>query len=447
MDKFRWYVSFFDRFKYNVQLKGECRTCGLFVSKICFESRGVVVILLVFGTGDGGSTPLGTIFLIEVAVPMENVLVVGVNTRPVACSLKKLGCTVYSSDYFGVMDLHPCVDQYRSVLSQEPYQSCGNFTENFNPDDIKELAADFIPEADSIICLAGVSPKIFPKSKIIGNGSVEDVDDKYLLYQKLKGKFNFPLTFNVSDMDEAVEIAGDYPEKNFLIKPVHGSGGYGIRELDGEGDVDFTNFILQERLTGLSLSASVLSTGSQSQTILTSRQIIGDARLCQRQPYGYCGNIAPLTDGNVIQEISESAEQIVDYLKLVGSNGVDFILQDDQLYVVEVNPRIQGTMECAELSLNINMAEAHIRACQGDLMDVPRPTSFAVKMVVHARERSQVGELDFEGVYDLPAENVIIEEGEPVATVVTSSRVREDAVYSAGKKVEDVYGNLKSLSF
>jgi hypothetical protein len=63
-------------------------------------------------------------------------------------------------------------------------------------------------------------------------------------------------------------------------------------------------------------------------------------------------------------------------------------------------------------------------------------------MIVHARERSQVGKIDFKGVYDLPAENVIIEEGEPVATVVNSSRILEDAVYSTRKQVDAVYCNL-----
>jgi predicted ATP-grasp superfamily ATP-dependent carboligase len=380
---------------------------------------------------------------------MENILVAGINTRPVACSLKKLGYTVYSADYFGVMDLKPCVDQYRSILSQEPYQSCGNFKERFKSGEVEEMAADFLGEADSVICLAGVSLDTFPKGKIMGNKSVEDADDKLRLYQKLKNKFNLPLTFDVSDIGEAVEIARNYPDKDFIIKPVQGSGGYGIRELgklerelsEGE-DIDFKNFLLQEKLIGLNLSSSVLATGSESRTILTSQQIIGDKDLCQKEPYGYCGNIAPLTDGDIAEEISKAAEELIDYLKLIGSNGVDFILNDDGLFVIEVNPRIQGTMECAEQSLNINMAEAHIRACQGDLMDVPQPSSFAVKMIVHAREQSQVGKLDFKDVYDLPAENVIIEEGEPVVTVISSSRVLEDAVYSARKRVEDVYSNL-----
>lgn len=378
---------------------------------------------------------------------MENILVAGINTRPVACSLKKLGCTVYSADYFGVMDLKPCVNQYRSILTQEPNQSCGKFTDKFNSRDIEELAVDFIDDVDSVICLAGVSVEYFPKNKIIGNKSTEEVDNKYFLYKKLKDKFNFPMTFNVSDIGEAGEITGNYPDKDFIVKPIHGSGGYGIRKLVDMEDVDFTDFILQEKLTGLNLSASVLATGSQSRTILTSRQIIGDTRLHQREPYGYCGNIAPLidgniTNGNIADQISELAEGIIDYLKLIGSNGVDFMLQNGELYVIEVNPRIQGTIECTELSLNINMAEAHIKACQGILIDIPEPSKFAVKMIVHARERSQVEKLNFKEVYNLPAENVIIEEGEPVVTVVSSNKVLEDAMYSARNKVMDVYKNL-----
>lgn len=366
----------------------------------------------------------------------------GINTRPVACSLKKLGYTVYSADYFGAMDLKPCVNQYKSILSQEPYQSCGNFTDKFKSREVEELAADFIQEADSVICLAGVSLENFPKGKIMGNRSVEDVDDKLRLYRKLENKFSLPLTFDVSDMGEAVEIAGNYPDKDFIIKPVQGYGGYGIREVSEVEDIDFTNFLLQEGLTGLNLSASVLATGSESRSILTSQQIIGDTSLCQREPYGYCGNIAPLKDVDMAEEISDVAEEIVTYLKLIGSNGVDFILKDDELYVIEVNPRIQGTIECAELSLNINVVEAHMEACQGNLMDVPLPERFGVKMIVHARERSQVGKLDFEGVYDLPDENVIIEEGEPVVTVICSDKVLENAIYSAKKQVGNVYVNL-----
>ena len=46
---------------------------------------------------------------------MENILVLGANTRPIACSLKNIGYNVYSSDYFGCIDLKKCVTNFKSV--------------------------------------------------------------------------------------------------------------------------------------------------------------------------------------------------------------------------------------------------------------------------------------------------------------------------------------------
>ena len=377
---------------------------------------------------------------------------VGVNTRGLACSLKKLGFTVYSADYFGVIDLKSCVARYKSVLSQKPYQSCGKFTETFNPDDVEKLAREFMDNSDFIICLAGVSPEHFREKKVMGNYMVGEVDDKYRLYQKLHNKFPFPATFMISDIGEAVEIANNHPEKSFILKPRTGSGGYGIQELanmvefDGVGeDFDLSGYFLQEKLAGQNLSASVLSTGTESQTILTSQQIIGDMNLNQKQQFGYCRNITPYIGREINNELMDISEEIINQLSLIGSCGVDFILKKNELNVIEVNPRIQGTMECAELSLNINMAEAHIKACQGTLMDIPYPERFAVKMIVHAPERSQTGNLNFLDVFDLPAANVIIEESEPVATVITSGRILEDTIYSAHKTVKMVYNDLNPV--
>ena len=377
---------------------------------------------------------------------METVLVIGANTRSMACSLKKLGYTVYSTEYFGTLDLKPCVNRYKSILSQKPGKSCGKFTEKYRSEDIEKLATGFVDEVDLIICLAGVSPDNFPKDKIVGNKSVKDIDDKYQLYKKLRNKFNFPLTFKVSDIGETEEIISSFPDKNFIIKPRNGSGGYGIRKLDEVNhDIDFSNCILQEEIDGLNISTSVLSTGKESKTILTSQQIIGDVTLGQKEPYGYCGNITPFTDYDDYTQLKDLSENIISDLSLVGSNGVDFIVNQDGLHVVEVNPRIQGTMECAELSLNINLAEAHIKACQGHLLEVPPPSSFAVKMVVHAREPSLVGNLNLPGVHDLPNHGVIIEKGEPMVTVINSGQIREDTIYQARRLVQRVYSTMKPV--
>jgi predicted ATP-grasp superfamily ATP-dependent carboligase len=402
-----------------------------------------VVILLVFGTGDGGSTPLGTTSLNFIGNSMENILVVGVNTRSVASSLKKLGYNIYSADYFGTCDLQECVNEYKSILKQKTYQSCGYFTENFNSGCLDELAKDFVDSSDYVICLAGAFPENYPKKKIIGNKTVEDIENKYKLYKRLKNEFNLPKTFYVSDMGEACEIINNYPDKKFILKPINGSGGYGIKNWEKKDEfIDLKEFILQELIEGLNISVSVLSTGSQSHTILTSEQIIGEVNLGQKEVYGYCGNIAPLLDD---KGAAMMGEDVINFLSLMGSNGVDFILRNDDLFLIEVNPRLQGTLECAEASLGINMMNAHMEACNGVMMDVPTPKKFAVKMIIHNRERSLVGDLRFKGIHDIPLENVIIEKGEPLVTVIDSKRVLEDAVYSAEKQVSSVYSSLKPL--
>lgn len=431
-----------------------------------------MVILLVFGTGDGGSTPLGTIFILKgnhillKGDHMENILLVGVNTRAVACSLKKLGYTVYSSDYFGTMDLRSCADRVQSVLDQKPESSCGKFTQRFNPQLIRDMALEMVDDAYGIICCAGSSPSWFPSHKIIGNRDIGGVEDKFSLYQKLKKHFRVPETYLPADIHEAVEIVSNAPGKKFILKPRSGAGGYGVRILedknigllknidlgllkDMDPEQDPTNIIrelssdeciLQEFVDGENISASVLSTEDEARTILTSTQIIGDTKLGQMEPFGYCGNTVPYIGD---MEISELAQKVVTHLSLIGSNGVDFMARNGELYVIEVNPRLQGTFECAELSLGMNMAEAHLEACQGHLVEVPAPHSFAVKMVVHALQSSTVGNLNFPGVCDLPRPGVIIERGEPLVTVLSSGQLREDVIYTARKLVGKVYNSVK----
>jgi len=388
---------------------------------------------------------------------MENILVVGANTRPIACSLKSIGYNVYSVDYFGCQDLKTSVTDFRSLLSQKPFHSCGIFSQKFDSEALLEMAAEFFECSDSIIYSSGVSPLKFPKHKLIGNRHVNTVENKYKLYKHLlkrfEGVFKLPETYLVSDLQDAHETADASEAEKFLLKPLEGSGGVGIRNLDMiDHNADIREAILQEIVEGHDVSASVLSTGDEATTILTTQQLIGNKWLGQKESYGYCGNIAPYTEKTSKSTIrtdnksfEEVAEEVAEDLKLIGSNGVDMIIKNGDVYVIEVNPRIQGTFEVSEVALGINLAKAHIMACEGDLIDVPEPKKFAVKMIVFAKKRSAVGNLNMNGLNDIPTPNVIIEEGEPVSTVLTSGKILEDTIYSAKRVVNGVYENLKPI--
>jgi predicted ATP-grasp superfamily ATP-dependent carboligase len=49
------------------------------------------------------------------------------------------------------------------------------------------------------------------------------------------------------------------------------------------------------------------------------------------------------------------------------------IIKNGEVYVIEINPRFQGTFEASEAALGINMAQAHIMACEGELIEIPYP--------------------------------------------------------------------------
>jgi hypothetical protein len=370
---------------------------------------------------------------------METILVTGVNTRAVACSLKQLGYEVYSVDYFGVTDLENCTDLSRPIMKQKAGISCGYFQRDFNPLDLKKEALNLMDRVDQVICLSGSSPSDFPASKVCGN--ISPFDDKALLYQALKNDFQLPITYMPGSLEEAREITRQYPDKKFILKPKYGAGGYGVREWDDPENWS-VDWLLQEYLFGENISASVLSTGKEARTIITSKQIVGDKNLGQKEPFGYTGNITPYC-GHI--DIMELAEMVITRLGLVGSNGVDFIAKDGEMYILEVNPRIQGTFECVEKSLGINMAEAHIEACKGNMVFIPTPLKFAVKMVIHAQQRSMVGNINFRSIHDLPLEGVIIESGEPVATVLNSDHVMENALHKAYLGLFKVYENLSPI--
>ena len=372
---------------------------------------------------------------------MENVLVVGTNTRPVACSAKKMGHTVYSVDYFCTSDLVKCSDYLRCILTQLPYESCGNYADKYDQSLLQKYANEVVDDVDFISCSSGAVPENFPKSKVVGNKKIMHVENKYNLYKLLKNKFRVPETFLVSSYQEAAEIANSYEDKRFIVKPIIGAGGKDIRRFEETTEnSDFSRFMLQEVIEGKSISASVLSTKNEAKTILTSRQIIGNSQLGQPDEFAYCGNIAPYTNDT---EIKNAAEEVISELSLVGSNGVDMIERDGEIFIIEANPRFQGTLECTEEVLGINMFDAHFKASNGTIIDIPEPNGYAVKMVVFAKWRSIAGDLNIEGVYDIPEKNVIIEKDEPAATVVTGGDTIYNAINNAQKIVNKVYQGLE----
>ena len=385
---------------------------------------------------------------------MKKLLLIGIDTRSMLNSALKLDYDIYSTSYFSTADT-PHIKNQKVILKEEDGESCGIFEDEFNNRHLLEVSQDYIDEVDYIIPISGVSPSDFSRSdrkKILGNTDVGDIEDKYRFHTEIKDEFLTPETFSVSDIDEAYEINDNHPNTKFILKPVKGSGGYDINLLDNDREIQFNDneFILQEYVSGINLSSSVLSNENESKTIVNTRLLTMDD-FKKNQSFIYVGNIVPLTGKSILakvknidqinEEMRDASENIAEKFNLIGSNGIDYILNENGLYVIEVNPRLQGTFECVERTLGINMLDAHIRACQGEIIQVPKAKRYSYKRIIYSPTRMKYEKIDLDNIYDLPHIGSITEKSEPLLTIIDEDENFEklfEKVELASEKVNNI---------
>ncbi|MEE0901723.1 MAG: ATP-grasp domain-containing protein [Methanobrevibacter sp.] len=362
---------------------------------------------------------------------MEKLLLIGIDTRSMLNSALKLNFEVYSTSYFSTSDT-PQIQNQKIILNESDGESCGIFEDQFDSKNILEISKDYLDEVDYIIPISGVSPSDFPnrfKKKILGNRDIKNIANKFNFYNEIKDEFLTPMTFSINDVDEAIEINKNYSDKQFILKPLQGSGGYDINLLDNETSIQINDgeYILQEYVNGISLSSSVLATESDAKTIVNTR-LLTEHDFGIDDSFIYIGNIMPLTSESIMSDVNdidkinetmnETSKNLARKFNLIGSNGVDYILNENGLYVIEINPRLQGTFECVEKSLGINMLDAHIQACQGKLIEIPKPKYYSYKKIVYSPTRMKYQKIDLDNIYDLPHIGSITEKSEPLLTII-----------------------------
>ncbi len=386
---------------------------------------------------------------------MKKLLLIGIDTRSMLNSALKLNYDIYSTSYFSTSDT-PQIKNQKIILNESEDESCGIFEEEFNARNLIDLSQDFIDEVDYIIPISGVSPGEFKKSdqkKILGNRNVGDVENKYEFYKKIRNDFLTPLTFSVNDIDEAIEINENYNDTQFILKPLQGSGGYDINLLNNDSNIQINKgeFILQEYVKGISLSSSVLSTKSEAKTVINTR-LLTESDFGNKSSFIYIGNILPLTSQSIMADVNdiddinktmnETSENLMRRFNLIGSNGVDYILNKNGLYVIEINPRLQGTFECVELSLGINMLDAHIKACKGELIKIPPVKNYSYKKIIYSPARMKYEKIDLDNIYDLPHICSITEKSQPLLTIID----KDEDFEKLYKKVESASEKVNSIA-
>ncbi len=204
--------------------------------------------------------------------------------------------------------------------------------------------------------------------------AIEKVSNKMTTYEVLKKRgLVAPETVVMSLHDDVGRIKQATKELSFplVFKPISEVGCCGLSVVkDGRQIAAATkkiaresssnHFIVQELVQGVSVSASVISTGKKALPVTLNKQIVTLASPYEESSYN--GGIVPF-DHVLEKEALQAAQTAVESIGgLRGYIGVDMVLTKDGPVVIEVNPRLTTSFVGLGRAVSFNPAQAIIDA-------------------------------------------------------------------------------------
>ncbi|MHA1294194.1 MAG: ATP-grasp domain-containing protein [Promethearchaeota archaeon] len=407
-----------------------------------------------------------------------SILVVGFNSRPLAYSLNKAGYNVFAVDFFGDLDLYPHVKDSIIVINRL------NSNYNLIKDKYDKFLAKFTLEMlkkyknfnffligsglDDAYKIREFIYKEFEKENpniLNVNNSIEAIRkardiDKIYEFLKFKG-YKIPFSYSF-DKFEINNLNILFP---FILKKKKSSGGINVFKITNNKELKFfqkqfalkrvnlSEWFAQEFIDGLPISCTIISDGKNCEIISINQQIIGEKLLNAPKEFMYCGNIVPADllekDKRLISEISI---ELTKSLCLKGINGFDFVLKNHYPYLMEINPRIPGSIRASEEILDINLLDLHVKSFKKGYWNYIKnkikskgPEIFATKLIIFAPKRIKVSQIkkinSLNYVHDKTREDKEILKGSPICSILYKTKEFSKSYFGAFKianKIKDI---------
>jgi predicted ATP-grasp superfamily ATP-dependent carboligase len=188
----------------------------------------------------------------------------------------------------------------------------------------------------------------------------------------------------------------------------------------------------QRKVPGVPISALFLADGARSTVIGFSTQwVLATAT----KPYRYGGAVRPATlSGDMIVLLTSAVERFAAAASLVGLNSVDFHVDGDRFWLLDVNPRPGATLDIFGPAQG-SLFALHMAACAGNLATAPiyPPGAKAAAIAYAENDIASVPALEWPSwTADRPQPKSVVKAGEPVCTVYAC-----DSAAAAAKAVAD----------
>ena len=264
---------------------------------------------------------------------------------------------------------------------------------------------------------------------VVGNtvDVFSSIQDKINFFSKLK-------QLQIPHPDVTFQV----PEDNdgWLIKPQYGEGGQGIKKFK-RLPKNVASYYWQKHCAGIPMSVLFVANGTEYKSYGFNKQLtiqIND------NEFIFSGVISqPEINERIVQTVSLWLACLVPQFSLKGFNSLDFIVEDEKCYALEVNARPSASMQL----YNENVLIAHINSClAGNAVLLPEREDCSEDVNNYRAYKIIFAETEFfikqniewpMWVVDIPELKSFIHTGQPICSIIAD-----------GKNEQQVFENLLS---
>lgn len=293
-------------------------------------------------------------------------IVVAYSARALASSAARAGFAPLAIDVFG--------DDDTREMSMVSVKLEGGLSEGLTPDKVVSAVEMLISAYDPVGLVYGAGFEHQPEliAAIAGRTRIFGNDAATLM--RAKDPLGLARVCEAGGVRHPA-IALEVPDEPglWLMKRRGGAGGAHVATAE-DASCASPECYFQRRVSGKSISALFLASNRKAEIIGLSMQWTAPT---PASPFRYGGAAGPVDIHPAqAEEIARFVGAIAHEFDLAGLNSVDFLVSDEAVWLLEINPRPGATMDVFELN-NGSLFAHHIAACEGRL--TPMSPRFAFK--------------------------------------------------------------------
>ena len=288
----------------------------------------------------------------------QPLIVVSTSARPLAQAARRAGLAARVVDAFGDVDTVAQAERWRRVgLNSEG---------GLDPDQVLDAVAELSPGPATVVIGSGLEAHPEAIERLAERHALAGNDPQVW---RLAGDPRrwFAMASILGIPYPAVSWERPSDAEHWLLKRAASSGGQYVRSatsaLSAQSRVG-GEWYFQRRVQGQSYSLLFLADGQDMRSVGVNRLLAAPPQA--PSPWAWAGAVRPSGLSAELQiRVEGAARALTVALGLRGLNGLDFIVQGDAWFLLELNPRPTATLDLWDVEPMPPLLGLHLQGCAG----------------------------------------------------------------------------------